>query len=131
MPEEEEAIKLAEIPDTDPGNYQANWAAIRDTFVSAHTRAALELKLEAEPRGVQTVEGRLEKRRVYCVASGEIEGVLKFYLYAKSESGAEFFVELEIARASKLLHANIKTNKREEEEEFKRIFERIIRQELN
>lgn len=86
--------------------------------------------MNEEPKKVQVIESSLEKQRIYCVASGEIDGVLKFYMYAKTEVGAEFFVELEITRVLRQLHANIKTNRKEERETFKKVLESIIRKEL-
>ena len=53
------------------------------------------------PKSVHQVEECLEKERIYCVASGEVEGVIKLYGYAKTDISSHFFLELEITRKTK------------------------------
>jgi len=92
-------------------------------------RINVNINLGKEPKGVQVIESKLGKQRMHCVASGEIDRVLKLYMYAKADTGAEFFVEMEIRRDTKVLNANIKTSSKEGEL-FKKTFEHIIRTEV-
>lgn len=78
------------------------------------------------------MENKFLGNRIYCIASGEAEGVLKFYMYAQDASTkAEFLIELQIVKATKILDATIKSTKPEIAEKFKIMYESIIKSGLN
>jgi len=89
------------------------------------------MNLKSVPNDPQIVDSKLAEKRIYCIASGESEGVLKLYMYAKAAgSQAVFYIELQIVRSTKVLVANIKTTNNKEGEIFKKVFESIINQQF-
>ena len=83
------------------------------------------------PDAVQDVDNELQLKRIYCIASGESEGVLKLYMYSKSAATQTvFYIEVQIVRATKVLQANIKTQNKADGEKFKKAFEAIIKKEF-
>ncbi len=76
--------------------------------------------LKVVPNEISSVEQLMQSKKIYCIASGEMEGILKYYMYAQSAvTKGEFFIELQITRATRTLQATIKTSSAGEVEAFK------------
>lgn len=88
------------------------------------------MNLSTVPEDVQVIETMLQSHRIYCIASGESEGVMKFYLYSLGAEKEEYFVELQIFRKTKTLQANIKGTNQNSIQAFKNFFEYIVSHQL-
>ncbi len=83
----------------------------------------MNLTLKTLPQGGPEFEAFLQAKRIYCVASGEVADVMKYYFYAQAEvSKAEFYVEVVVTKKTKTLDAIIKCTKNSEIGQFKAMF---------
>lgn len=84
-------------------------------------RVQLNTSLSIVPNDLPSIEAFLEAQKIYCIASGESEGVMKIFGYAATKLGTECLVELAISPSAKKVEATIKTTNQAEEQPF-RIF---------
>jgi len=125
------AIELIEVSEVDTKKYQSTWMSIKDSlYFSFILRIPLNIKLQNVPSGVHNIETILESQRIYCVASGEAEGKMKFFAYAIIKSDTECLIELEINIKTKEVKGNIKTTNQTEGNTFCSFLEEILKHKL-
>lgn len=83
------------------------------------------MSLTRVPESVQSVEETLQEHRVYCIASGEEDKNMKFYMYAQQAAGkVDILLELQILNNA--LQATIKSADHAAAEKFKKLLEAAI-----
>eukprot|EP00696_Hemimastix_kukwesjijk_P013179 gnl/Hemi2/26544_TR8915_c0_g1_i1.p1 gnl/Hemi2/26544_TR8915_c0_g1~~gnl/Hemi2/26544_TR8915_c0_g1_i1.p1 ORF type:complete len:292 (+),score=62.27 gnl/Hemi2/26544_TR8915_c0_g1_i1:41-916(+) len=83
--------------------------------------------LEAEPT-VENLEAAFARQRIFCIASGVLEGKLKLYLFAQTVPHADFLLaEVIVPVATRTLSAKFKAEKPGALKDFVALFERALR----
>lgn len=83
------------------------------------------MTLQEVPQSVQTVEEKLQSKRIYCIASGEADGAMKFYMHAQ-ETTKKLKILIELQISGKTLQASIKSGNEEDAQHFKDYLESIV-----
>jgi len=88
-----------------------------------------KVTLHKAPPLVQAIEEGLQANRIYCIASGEAQGAMKFYMYAQEET-KKAIILMEVQISDRILQATIKSDNKEDLQQFKEYFESIVNNEF-
>lgn len=111
----EEIFEIQQSPSVDSEEYQKYWSEL-DTSMVVERRLSRYVNIEE----VENIMGAVG---IFCIASGDNAGELKFYFYAKQDSTV-FLVELVIITASKDVQITLKSQDRNLDENFMKVFNR-------
>jgi len=119
-------IKLQEASELSKQDYEHKWKTHlheTNTSFAMHHIQNKRMKLDQ-------LEDILVKRRIYTLASGAVDDVLKIYAYAESVVHEWYLLEIQFHRDDATMHLKLKTQAVEASSDFLKTFEDILNDDM-